>query len=56
VDKLGVKYIDWEILMKFMLDIADDNPKIQPTESRMFGLMRRLKLTVSSKIGFAEFS
>ena len=27
VDKRGFKYIDWEILMKFMLDQADTHPK-----------------------------
>jgi len=50
VDKRGFKYIDWEILMKFMLDQADTHPKHQPTQKRMFGLMRRLKLSVSQKM------
>lgn len=27
VDRGGFKYIDWEILMKFMLDQADAHPK-----------------------------
>jgi hypothetical protein len=42
--------------MKFMLDWTDTHPKHQPTQRRMFGLMRRLKLSVSSKITFAEFA
>ena len=56
MDLRGYKYIDWEILMKFMLDQADAHPKHQPTQKRMFGLMRRLKLSVSSKLSFAEFA
>jgi hypothetical protein len=56
VDRGGIKYIDWEILMRFMLDQADAHPKHQPTQKRMFGLMRRLKMSVSSKLSFAEFA